>query len=415
MNLLESFRLAFGALRANKLRSLLTMLGIIIGVGSVIALLSFGNGYGVFLDSELRKLGSGAFYIFPGTTSRRASDQQQPQLTLADTAAIREPGAAPSVLAAAAVINNRATLSVGRQRGSYDIIGAEPAYLTITTNELGAGRFYTMDDENSRTRVTVIGKKVAERLFGSMGAAVGERVMINGISFEVIGVLSTKPGFMGDPQKSVLMPYNTARSWLFRNQFDRRVDVSQVVVQARSRADVDPAIREVTQILRERHRLTYQNNDFTILNLEQLMAQIGGIVAGFNAFLGVVAGISLLIGGIGIMNIMLVSVTERTREIGLRKAVGARFWDILQQFLIEAIVLCLVGGAFGVLLGYMLSPLGTLMLQGMAQGDPTARAVVTPGAIMLATGVATAIGVIFGFFPAMHAARLNPIEALRSE
>jgi putative ABC transport system permease protein len=415
MNIIESFRLALSSLRANKLRSILTMLGIIIGVGSIVALLAFGTGYGNFLDNELRKMGSGAFYIFPGTVNRRVDQQSTPQLTAADAAALREPGATRSVASAAAVINGNSQVTGGGERGTYAITAAEPAYLTITTNELGAGRFYTPEEEAGRARVAIIGLKVAERLYGGIGTALGERITIDGVTFEVIGVLITKPGFAGDPQKSILMPYSSGRSWLFRNQFDRRVDVSQIVIQARSRDQVDAAVREATELLRARHRLTYQPNDFTVLNLEQLMQQIGAIVAGFNAFLGVVAGIALLVGGIGIMNIMLVSVTERTREIGLRKAVGAKRWDILQQFLIEAIVLCLVGGLLGVGLGYLMSPLGTIMLQSMVQGDTTAQAVVTPGAIFLATGMAALVGLVFGFFPALQASRLNPIDALRTE
>jgi putative ABC transport system permease protein len=416
MNLLEAIRLALGSLRANKLRAVLTMLGIIIGVGSVVALLAFGTGYGAFLNAELDKMGSGAFYVFPGTDSRRADVNVTPQLTAADAEAIRESGRAPSVAASAAIITNQANVAAGRERASYSLTGAEPAYFQIATNELGVGRYYTVAEENERARVAVLGKKVAERLYGSMSLALGQRVTLNGVGFEVVGVLATKPGFMGDPQRGVYVPYRTARAWLFRNQFDRRVDVSQVLVQATSRDAVPQAIRETTELLRERHRLTFQPNGFSIFNLQDLAQQLGAIVAGFNAFLGTVAGISLLIGGIGIMNIMLVSVAERTREIGLRKAVGARRRDILLQFLIEALVLTLLGSALGVLLGYALSPIGTLLLRGMGGGATSdAAAVVTLESIMLATGVAAGIGLFFGFFPALTAARMRPIDALRSE
>jgi putative ABC transport system permease protein len=420
VNLIESIRLALGSLRANKLRSVLTMLGIIIGVGSVIALLAFGNGYGAFLDAELNKLGAGSFYVFPGSDSRRADNQQPPQLTSADAEAIRSSGRAPNVVAVAAIVSDQVNVTAGGERATYNLMGTEPPYFTITTNTLGAGSYYTGADETARARVAVIGLKVAERLYGSPALAVGQRLTINGVGFEVVGVLSTKPGFAGDPQRQVFVPYRTARDWLMRNQFDRRVDVSEIIVQARSREVVQPAIREVTELLRERHRLTYQPNDFGIFNLEDIAQQIGAIVAGFNAFLGTVAGISLLVGGIGIMNIMLVSVTERTREIGLRKAVGARQRDILQQFLVEALVLSLVGGALGVLLGYALSPIGTLLLQGMGGGGEgfetsDARAVVTSGSVLLAAGVAGTIGLVFGFFPALQAARMRPIDALRTE
>jgi putative ABC transport system permease protein len=416
MNIIESIRLALGALRANKLRAVLTMLGIIIGVGSVIALLAFGAGYGAFLDAELNKLGAGAFYVFPGTDSRRADATQPPQLTAADAEAIRSDGRTPSVAAVAAMVSDRANVAANGVRATYDLVGTEPAYFSITSNTLGVGSYYTDADEQARARVAVIGLKVAERLYGSPALALGERLTINGVGFEVVGVLSTKPGFAGDPQRQIFVPYQTARSWLMRNQFDRRVDVNQIIVQARTREEVPQAIREVTELLRERHRLTYQPNDFGIFNLEDIAQQIGAIVAGFNAFLGTVAGISLLVGGIGIMNIMLVSVTERTREIGLRKAVGAKQRDILQQFLVEALVLSLVGGLLGVLLGYALSPIGTLLLQGMGGGETDdARAMVTSGSIMLATGVAAGVGLVFGFFPALQAARMRPIDALRTE
>jgi putative ABC transport system permease protein len=264
--------------------------------------------------------------------------------------------------------------------------------------------------------VAVIGQQVAEQLFGTMSSALGQRITINGVGFDVVGVLTTKPaaGPDGDPRQTVYVPYHAARNWLFRNRMTAQVDVGFMVVQARSSDQVDAAIEQVTRLLRDRHRLTYQSNDFSIINVAQIAATVGAIIGGFNAFLSTVAGISLLVGGIGIMNIMLVSVTERTREIGLRKAVGARRWDILLQFLIEAIFLCLVGGALGIALGYGLSFVGTFVLVGLFEAEG-AQATVTTGSIVLATLISGAIGVFFGFWPALQAARLHPIEALRYE
>lgn len=415
MNIVESIRMALTTLRSHKLRSVLTMLGIIIGVSSIVALLAFGNGYAQYFDKEFRKMGDSAVYLFPGSVSRRVTNQQPPQLTQEDALALRQSGAAPAIKTTAAVITNNSIVSNGRQRGSYSITAAEPSYLSITTNELGSGRFYTEQEEADRQRVAIIGLKIAERMFGSSQLAIGQRLSIDGVSFEVIGVNITKAGFMGDPQEGVIVPYSAARNWLYRNQFDQRVNVSNIVIQAQNRAAMDDAVRQATEILRARHRLTYQPSDFTVLNLEQLMQQINGILMGFNAFLGVVASISLLVGGIGIMNIMLVSVAERTREIGLRRAVGARQRDILAQFLIEAMVLCLFGGALGLLLGWAFSPLATLFLQNLAGGDTSITAPVTIEAVLLAAGMALGVGLTFGFFPALYAARLSPIDALRTE
>jgi putative ABC transport system permease protein len=416
MNLFESFRIAWTALRANKLRSLLTMLGIIIGVGAVIGMLAIGAGMRQFLDKQFSGLGVGTFYIGPFVPTRKVDVQLSAQLTYADAQAVLQSGAAPAVKAVAVEFGSSATVSAGQKRYTYDVRGFTPSNFTIADNSLGAGRYFTDAEEQAAARVAVVGKQVAEQLFGTMASAIGQRITINGVGFDVIGVLTSKeaagPG--GNPQEAVAVPYHAARSWLFRNQLSSRVDIGFMIVQARDATQVDAAIAQVTALLRQRHRLTYQDNDFTIINVAQIAATVNAIIGGFNAFLSLVAGISLLVGGIGIMNIMLVSVSERTREIGLRKAVGARRWDILLQFLIEAIVLCLVGGAIGIGVGYGLSFLGTFVLVNLFEAEG-AQATVTLGAVILATVISGTIGVFFGFWPALQAARLHPIDALRYE
>jgi putative ABC transport system permease protein len=418
MSILESFRIAWTALMSNKVRALLTMLGIIIGVGAVITMLAIGNGLARGFEAEFNKLGVGVFYITPDNGSEDANDQRQPRLTSADVEAIMASGATPAVGTAAVELDGNGVVSAGRDRYVYTVKGITPSYFTIADNTLGAGRYYTADEERDRARVVVIGNEVATTLFGSIPGAVGQRVSISDINFEVIGVLTTKPnqasGDFSSPATTVYVPYQTARARLFRNQVSNQLDVSQVTVRARDKDQVSDAIKQVTLLLRERHRLISQPNDFRIVNPDDLLARINTTLIGLNAFLGTIAGIALLVGGIGIMNIMLVSVTQRTREIGLRKAVGARRWIIMQQFLIESLVLCLIGCTIGVGLGYAASFAGTFVIQQIFRID-NGYAVITPGSIILATAVSTGIGLFFGFWPAWRASRLQPVQALRSE
>ncbi len=417
MYLWESLRIAWSALLSNKLRALLTMLGIIIGIGAVIGMLAIGSGYGAWVRSEFNKQGVGIIYITPRVDDAEASNDQRPQLTAADAEALLQPGAVPALTTVVIEYQiDGAVVSAGHERYFYPIKGITPNHFSITDHTLGAGRYYNQDDETNRARVAVIGKNVASALFGATANALNQRIAINGVFFEVVGILSTEPSVVSNdnPAELVYVPYATARSRLFRNEATTRVDVSQITAKAHDSASIDPAIKQITELLRQRHRLTYQSNDFSITNPQQQAAEFESILAGFNAFLGSIAGISLLVGGIGIMNIMLVSVTQRTREIGLRKAVGARPRDILLQFLIEAIVLCLIGGAIGIGLGYLLSSAGTFVLVGLLQLQG-AQAIITSGSILLATIVSGSIGIFFGFFPARRAARLNPITALRHE
>jgi putative ABC transport system permease protein len=405
----------------HKLRALLTMLGIIIGVGAVVGLLAIGEGYAAWIDSEFTELGVGNFYVNPEVDSSDDDETLRPQLTAADAYALLAPGIAPAVSAVEIELTRDGIVSAGATRYIFGVKGVTAGYFAIGSQELGDGRYFTEDEERAGARVAVIGRTVAELLFGSIQSAVGQRVTINGVPFEVIGVSVTRQsqvagavGRFGDPGEQLFLPYSSARNRLFRNEVDQRVDVSTLTVVARDAQAVDEAIRQVTAVLRERHRLTYQPNDFSITNPTQLAGQFRAITVAFSAFLGTIGGISLLVGGIGIMNIMLVSVAQRTREIGLRKAVGARQRDIMWQFLIEALVICLVGGLLGIGLGYLFSFLGTFLLYSLSQ-DPTISASVSLFSILLATSISVGIGIFFGLFPALRAARLDPIRALRNE
>lgn len=418
MNIIESFRIAWTALLTHKVRALLTMLGIIIGVGAVVGMLAIGNGLSNYIQREFNRLGIGVFYILPEVDNTTTDEDLAPRLTADDAEALLRPGAAPAIADVVVETSDTAIVSAGAERYYYQVKGITSNHFVIATHDLVAGRFYSEEEGRSRARVAVIGSEVAETLYGSIAAALNQRITLDGVGFDVVGVIATEPNQASSdfstPKETVYVPYQTAKSRLFRNQLSTRVDVDQLTVQARDIEQIDAAIEQVTALLRERHRLTYQPNDFTIDNPEEDAANAQATIIGLNAFLGTIAGISLLVGGIGIMNIMLVSVTQRTREIGLRKAVGARRRDILQQFLIEAVVLCFIGGALGVGLGYLLSFAGTFVLEEIFRAEGS-RATVSLNSIILATTISTAIGVLFGFFPALRAARMHPIQALRAE
>ncbi|MCG8348583.1 MAG: ABC transporter permease [Chloroflexales bacterium] len=415
MSLSEAFRIALSSLLANKLRAILTMLGIIIGVGAVIALLALGGAIQNLVTSELNGLGSNLIFLFGGTNDPEQNRRVPPRLTNEDVAAISDPLNAPAVAVVAPEFSRRALVTYSAT--SYDalIAGVTPEYLEVRNAQVAEGVFFDQQALGLRSRMAVLGYRVAENLFPDGSDPIGQRIRINGVMFRVIGVMAERGGsFASNEDDQIFIPISTAQDRLFAPTPGTvlKVEVSVVYVQASSDETVDDAIDQITAVLRQRNNLTYQDNNFTIVTQEDLVSSFATITGSITVFLGAIAAISLVVGGIGIMNIMLVSVTERTREIGLRKAVGARRSDIRLQFLVEAMVLSLMGGLLGIALGYGLSTVGTIVLSSFSEN---ARAVVDLNSILLATLTSIAVGVFFGLYPAIRASQLNPIQALRYE
>ena len=411
--LIEAFRVAFRGLLANKLRALLTMLGIIIGVGAVITLLSLGQAVQGLITGELQGLGSNQIFLFGVSVPSKNGSRAIPgELTNEDVAAIADPLLVPAAAGISPEYQGRATVVAGRQNTRTNIAGVQPQYLAVRSATLADGRFFEAANIEARSRVAVLGFKVKQDLFGS-DPAVGQRVKIDGLAFEVIGVMVEKGGIFGsDADDQVLIPITTAQTRLYNPE--RRNEVSFVAIQAVNDQNIDAVIAQVQSVLRERHRLTYQDNNFSMITQKDLIATFGVITGSITVFLAAIAAISLIVGGIGIMNIMLVSVTERTREIGLRKAVGAKRRDIRLQFLIEAMVISLMGGMIGIGLGFGLTQLGSAILVRVATTIKVTVSV-QPSSVVLATLFSAAVGIFFGLYPAIRASRLSPIEALRYE
>jgi putative ABC transport system permease protein len=419
MTFIESFRIAWEALVSNKIRALLTMLGIVIGVGSVIGMLAIGNGLLAVVQQDFDSLGVGVFTVTPSINSTESGETARPRLTAADAEALLSSPITTAVKQVAVQYSSQAIVTApGRDKFYYSTNSVSPSYFAIGDNPLSVGSYFTDSDNTSRARVAVIGSEVATTLFGTERDAWGQQILINGIYFEVIGILegaSAEGASFSSATSTVFVPYLTGRARLFRNNITPRVDINSITVQATSREQIDTAIAQVEELLRQRHNISPNAvDDFSVNNPEDLLETINTVFAGFNAFLGLIAGIALLVGGIGIMNIMLVSVTQRTREIGLRKAVGARRSAILQQFMIEALVICLLGCLLGVSFGYLMSFAGTYVIRNVFF-VPGASAVVSMSSIVLSIGISTFIGLVFGFWPAWRASRLLPVQALRSD
>ena len=418
MNVGETLRVAISSLFSNKMRTALTMLGMIIGVGSVISLMSVGLGSQASINSQIKSMGSNLLFVSPGSTSSsgvRSAAGSAATLTMEDAEAIAEE--VPQVAAVAPESSYFGQVIAGGNNANTRITGVTPEYETVRNWHVSDGEFITKEQNDGASAVVLLGSNVASTLFPD-GNAVGQTVSIGFSSntrmqFKVVGVLESKGSqAMGNQDDTIMVPLTTMQ---------RRVNVSRtssgghnvstinVQVASEDQAVMDAAVQNIGSLLRERHKVT--QDDFTVRSQQDMLETANQVTGVMTMLLGAIAGISLIVGGIGIMNIMLVSVTERTREIGIRKAIGARRRDILTQFLVESVVVSVAGGIIGILIGVGISHL----MNGLTFNGSKMQTEVSAAAIMMAFGVSSAIGVFFGAYPANRAAGLNPIDALRYE
>ncbi len=417
MHIFDNMRSALRALRANKLRSFLTMLGIVIGVSAVISLLSIGQGVESFINGQFNALGTNLLFVMPklGNSQQAQFAAQiayQTTLTQGDARALGDARQLPDVSSSTAMIRLNALARFRDAKLTTTIQGANVDYLKMRGLEVAEGRGLTDDDVLGVARVAVIGKTVQDELFSADTNPLDQFIRLNDVPFRVIGLLPEKGGNQfANEDNQIIIPLTAARAYLRNIQATNGLPgVSTILMQG-----VDPSTNaalkdDATNVLRDRHNINYRNeDDFRVFTQADLLQSFGAISAAITVFLSAIAGISLLVGGIGVMNIMLVTVTERTREIGLRKAIGAKRRDILFQFLIESMTLSLLGGAIGIAIGIG----GAMLVSALShnQFQPS----VSPITVALATGVSACVGLVAGVYPAQRAARLNPIEALRHE
>ena len=404
MDWLESTNMAAKTLTSNKLRTGLTMLGMIIGNASVIAMIGIGQGAQRLASEQFESLGPNVLFVTPGSQGARQRTTFLPRnLVWDDAKAIADQ--VPTVKEVAAQRQSQLTMTYGGKNRSTLVVGTTPEFLTVRDFDVAKGRFLTDLDLERNKRIAVLGAEVATQFFGEVDP-IGEKIRVRNTSFEVVGVLQAKGSFLGNNQDdAIYVPLTTTATLLTGRTSPFGLDLTFISISAIDEASIPAAEFQITNLLRLRHKIVNED-DFTVQTQKDILRIVGTITGGLTALLAAIAAVSLLVGGIGIMNIMLVSVTERTQEIGLRKAIGASEKDILMQFMIEAVMLSAAGGLIGTLVG-----VGGIVL--VATFSPL-QAVASPVAIALAVGVSGTIGLVFGVFPARQAARLDPIVALRS-
>ena len=418
-DLLENVRVALDGLTANKLRSILTMLGVIIGVGAVIALMSIGEGAQASITEEITSIGTNLVFVSPGAAQMGHVTEaagSAATLTYDDAEAIADPNNVPDAAVVAPEYSSNTQVIFGDANIHTSVVGTTGTYPSAYDLEVASGRFIEKKDVDKRANVAVLGYHAAQDLFGEFDP-IGQKIKValsggNGgrASLTVVGVLEEKgDSMMGSADDQIFVPISTAQTKLFSGRNAQgELLVTSVNVVAASEDRADAVLDQIDALLRRRHGIdSSEDADFIVRSQDDMLEMMTTVTDTLTILLGAIAGISLVVGGIGIMNIMLVSVTERTREIGIRKAVGARRSDILTQFLLEAVVLSLLGGLIGILLGVGLGQL--VNMTGMM------TSVVTPDSVLLAVGFSLAVGLFFGIYPAGQAAKLNPIEALRYE
>ncbi len=405
MDFAESFKIASSMLMANKLRSTLTMLGIIIGNASVIAMIGIGQGAQQLAEEKLSDLGPNVMFVLPGSRKAQNTTFELPRtLVLADSDAIT--AQVPSIEGVAPEINRRQLMSYRNQNTNGLIIGTTPNYQDIRSFYVEKGRFLTSMDVERAKRVVVIGSEIAKRFFRTQNP-IGEKIRLNNINFEIIGVMEEKGSFLGNNQdEAVFIPLTTMVSQIVGRTSPYGIELSWINVKAKDEQSIRAAQFQIENLIRLRHKIQNEEDDFNVTTAKQMLDIVGTVTGGLTVMLAAIASISLVVGGIGVMNIMLVSVTERTQEIGLRKAIGASKNDILMQFLIEAVIVSAIGGVLGIAIGS-----GIVVVIGLV--SPLSAGVSAP-AVLLSLGISSTIGLIFGVIPAQRAAKLDPIVALRT-